>query len=119
MTNLAGFGPMGQKTRNLVEPALRKSAQGEACSLRLPCCNHDPATTVLAHLRFFGWAGMGQKPPDYLAVFACSACHDAIDRRSDADVSQWEFEDLLRGLGETLRRQEAKGLIQFGKAYAP
>ena len=24
---------------------------------------------------------MGQKPPDTCAVLACSACHDAIDRR--------------------------------------
>ena len=117
--NLANRPPLGQKAPNLISTTLRQSARGQPCSLRLACCNHDPATTVLAHLRFFGWAGMGHKPPDYLAVFACSNCHDAIDRRSDADVSQWGFEDLLRGLGETLQRQEAKGLIQFGKADAP
>lgn len=118
MGNLAGLPPLGQKAPNLVSAALRQSAKGQPCSLRLPCCNHDPATTVLAHLRFFGWAGMGHKPPDYLAVFACSACHDAIDRRSDTDVAQWEFEDLLRALGETLNRHYAAGRLKVG-ADAP
>ena len=90
---------------------LRKAAQGQGCTLRLPCCNHDPETTVLAHIRMFGWAGMAQKPPDYLAVFACSACHDAIDRRSS---EEWGFDDILRALGETLMRQEQMGNLQIG-----
>lgn len=43
---------------------------------------------------------MGQKPPDVCGVWACSACHDAIDGRagkvlvSDADV----LDALLRTL---------------------
>ena len=56
----------------------RLAARGEDCQLRLSCCNHDPETTVLAHIRMFGWAGTAQKPPDYLGIFACSACHDAF-----------------------------------------
>ena len=117
MGNLARMAPLGQKARNLVSTSLRQSARGQPCSLRLPCCNHDPATTVLAHLRFFSMAGMGHKPPDWFAVYACSACHDAIDRRSDADVSQWEFEDLLRALGETLKAHFAAGrLVEGGDA---
>lgn len=108
MGNLANRPPLGQKNPPTVSTALRESARGETCTLRLGCCNSNPATVVLAHLRFFGWAGISQKPDDMLAVFACSACHDAIDRRS---VYPWEFEDLLRGLGETLMRQKAKGLV--------
>lgn len=83
-----------------VSPAWRNSAKGKPCTLRLDCCNRDPATTVLAHLRCFGWAGMAQKPHDFLAVYACSACHDAIDRRYTA--APWGYDDLLRALGETL-----------------
>jgi hypothetical protein len=60
----------------------------------------------------FGWAGMAQKPPDYLAVFACSSCHDAIDRRSS---EEWGFDDILRALGETLKRQEQLGNLRIGE----
>jgi hypothetical protein len=112
--NLAKLPPLGQKAPNLISSTLRQSARGQPCSLRLPCCNHDRETTVLAHLRFFSMAGMGHKPPDWFAVYACSACHDAIDRRSDADVSQWEFEDLLRALGETLKAHFAAGRLTEG-----
>ena len=85
---------------------MRQAARGERCTLRLGCCNHNPETTVLAHIRMFGWAGMAEKPKDYLAVFACSACHDALDRRRS---EEWGFDDILRALGETLMRQEEIG----------
>lgn len=112
MSNLAGLPPLGQKQPPLVSPVLRQSARGETCTLRLPgCCNGDPSTTVLAHVRAFGWAGMAQKPPDFLAVFACSACHDALDlRKSDAP---WGWDDILRALGETLMRHHAAGRMTF------
>jgi len=106
--NLAQKPPLGLKEPPLVSDAIRKSAQGETCTLCLGCCNHDPATTIFAHLRFFGWAGIAQKPDDLLGVYACSACHDALDRRSGAE---WGFEDVLRALGKTLLRLKAKGLI--------
>lgn len=104
-----------QRQPRLVSAKLRASAKGEHCTLQLPCCNHNADTTVLAHLRFFGWAGVAEKPDDYLAVFACSACHDAIDRRSNAAVAQWEFEDLLRALGATLKAHFAAGRLVEGK----
>lgn len=91
--------PVRQKRPQFVSPSLRASAKGQPCTLRLGCCNGDWDTTVLAHLRYFGWAGVAQKPHDWLAVLACSSCHDAIDRR---DWSQHGYEDLLRALGETL-----------------
>lgn len=86
----------------------RESAQGQDCTLRLPCCNHNPETTVLAHLRMFGWAGMAQKPPDFLGVYACSACHDALDRRTSED---WGWDDVLRALGETQISMRNQGVL--------
>ena len=97
------------KHRNAVSQAVRDSAEGETCTLRLGCCNHDPATVGLCHIRAFGWAGMAQKPPDFLAVYACSACHDHLDRR--ASEAQWGWDDVLRALGETQMRLSTKGLL--------
>ncbi len=68
---------------------LRKLAAGKPCQVRLEgICNHDPATTVLAHYRLIGIAGMGMKAPDEIGAWACSACHDAIDRRSHMDLDR-------------------------------
>lgn len=110
-------GPLGLKgttreprSKGSTHP-LRKAAKGQPCTLRLPCCNHNDETTVLAHLRFFGWAGIAQKPDDMLAVFACSACHDALDRRDASTSGLWGFEDILRALGETIVRQKSLGNI--------
>ena len=105
--NLTGQ-PIYQKGQRPAKvPAMRNAARDERCTLRLPCCNGDTATTVLAHLRMFGWAGMAQKPADYKAVFACHACHDALDRR--AEDAPWGYDDILRAWGETLDRQHACG----------
>ena len=63
--------------------ALREFAKGKECMVRLVgICNWNPETTVLAHIRRANVAGGGQKPPDLCGVWACSACHDEIDRRT-------------------------------------
>lgn len=116
--NLTGQPVYSKATRAMPSKPMRRAAREQSCTLRLPCCNADPATTVLAHIRRFGWAGTAQKPPDFLAVFACSACHDALDGRADAGL--WGFEDLLRALGETLIRQhEAGNLTMKGATDDP
>jgi hypothetical protein len=62
---------------------LTKLARERDCQVRLPgICNHNPETTVLAHYRLAGTCGMGIKPHDLLGAWACSSCHDEIDRRS-------------------------------------
>lgn len=120
--DMAGKGPLGlkgAKPRRSVRSAaapLRRAARGQTCTLRLPCCVGGTETVILAHLRFFGWAGIAQKPSDLLAVFACHACHDALDRRNATTAGLWGFEDVLRALGETLLRQEAHGQITVGRA---
>ena len=108
--NLSGL-TVRQKQPRLVSPALREAARGQPCTLRLPCCNHDPETTVLAHLRMFGAAGIGEKPDDWCGVFACSACHDAADRRDWATAGLVGYEDILRALIETLRVQFHAGRL--------
>ena len=82
----------------------RKLARGQDCMIRLPdCCNFDPATTVLAHIRMAGITGMSQKAPDLIGAWACSNCHDAVDRRRYTDkdldfVRLVHFEGMARTL---------------------
>lgn len=57
---------------------IRKSAVGRECQVRLPgICNHNPETTVLAHLN---GGGMGKKKVDVLGAYSCAACHSVVDR---------------------------------------
>lgn len=92
--------------------ALRESARGEACTVQIAgVCNWLWETTVLAHLPDES-NGMGKKADDISACYACSACHDAIDRR----VRSWELETdrewyLRRAMVRTWRRWVELGLI--------
>lgn len=88
---------------------LRESARGMDCALRIPgACNHNPETTVLAHLPC-GHKGVGMKSPDNMAVFACSSCHDALDGRRQDVVIDWR--DVLRALAETQLHWIEKGMM--------
>lgn len=105
--NLTGRAPVQKNARPVKSTVLRNAARDESCTLRLPGCNGDTATTVLAHIRRFGWGGMSGKPADYKACLACSACHDLLDSRDpSAPVG---YDDILRAMGETLDRQFASG----------
>lgn len=65
---------------------LRKYAAGKPCMIRIESiCNGNPETTVLAHLRMAGITGVGLKAPDLFGAWACSACHDAVDKRGKLD----------------------------------
>lgn len=62
---------------------LRKFAEGKPCMVRIPkVCRQDPQTVNLSHIRRGHVAGASQKPADLCAVWACSRCHDVIDRRN-------------------------------------
>jgi len=83
---------------------LRKEAKGRACTVRLEgICNHNSETVVLAHIRMPGLSGMGIKADDLLGAWACSACHDAIDRRSNTDLDR-DYVRLshLEGMARTI-----------------
>ena len=92
---------------------LRKAAQGQECMVRLPgICNHNPETTVLAHVRLAGVSGMGIKADDLLGAWCCSACHDAIDRRSNMDLDR-DYVRLahLEGMVRTIAQLRKEGLV--------
>ena len=95
-------------------PKLRDSARGEECTLTIhPYCNGDPETVVLCHLP--SGSGMGQKSPDWFAVYACSSCHDIIDRRSHAnkiDSTEVRYRCNV-ALYRTWERMIDKGLIKI------
>jgi hypothetical protein len=83
---------------------LRKQAKGRDCTVRLQgICNHNPETTVLAHIRMAGLSGMGIKADDLLGAWACSSCHDAIDRRSHTNLDR-DYVRLahLEGMARTI-----------------
>ena len=91
---------------------LTKSAKGQDCQIRIQgICNFNPETVVLAHLN---GGGMGIKHNDIHGAFACSACHDAIDRRTHKDVDQ-EFLELahLQGMVRSQMIMLEMGLIKI------
>lgn len=76
-------------------------------------CNHDPNTVVLAHIRMMGISGMGLKADDLIGAWACSSCHDAIDRRSHTDLDR-DFVKLahLEGVMRTISILRREGKIK-------
>lgn len=98
--------------------AIRKSAKGEQCLVRLPdVCNRNTETTVLGHYRLSGFCGTGIKPPDYMAAYICSACHDVCDGRRSV---HWLSRDMIRvafleGCLRTQFKLFEKGLLKEGK----
>ena len=93
---------------------LRKLARGRECQIRLEgICNFDNSTTVLAHYRLIGISGMGMKSPDLIAAHACSACHDACDRRTHTDL-EFDFVRLAHAEGcfRTIAKLIEEGVIK-------
>jgi len=91
---------------------IKDSARGEDCSLRLiGTCNNNSETTILAHIGRD--RGTAIKCNDTFAIYACSACHDAIDGRASYDslANPNIQEDLLRALEETQSKLIDKGLL--------
>lgn len=92
---------------------LRNHAQTQDCMLRLPnICNRDPSTTVLCHIKR-GWYG-SLKPPDIVAVWGCSSCHDVVDRRAGNPWSEEELDSMiLRALCEQLAYYAKEGIVKW------
>lgn len=93
---------------------ITQSARGEQCQIRLPdICNHDPATTVLAHANgSAAGKGIGMKSLDVLSAYACSACHDEVDRRTRKLEKDYVMLCFWQGHARTLRILVEKGLVK-------
>lgn len=92
---------------------LRKKARGRGCMVRIPgVCNHNSETVVLAHVRLTGVSGMSMKAPDIIGAWACSSCHDAVDRRNHTDLER-DYVRLmhLEGMARTLAQLNREGLL--------
>jgi len=84
---------VSQKRPRIELPKLRAAARGADCRLQLPgVCNHDPATTVLAHRDRLG---MGYKNHDFAALNMCHSCHDVFDRRTPSEFGDDELLNLF------------------------
>lgn len=93
----------------IVSEKLRQSAKGQDCQVRLPgICNFNPETTVLAHLN---GGGMAIKKDDIQASFACSRCHDEIDRRTRMLNKDFVELEHRRGVERTQEIWLEMGLI--------
>ena len=107
-------GAAAQLVEEVLVSRIRQAARGQPCQIRLPgICNRNPETVVLAHYRMGGTCGTGLKPPDWQAAFACSACHDEADRRT-----QYMDENEVRlahaeGVMRTIDKLIQKGLIEI------
>ena len=90
---------------------ITKSAQGEICLVRIPTiCNHDPETTIFAHLN---GGGMGKKRDDIFGSYCCSACHDVLDGRVQSVYANETLERMhLDGMVRTQEELIKKGLIK-------
>lgn len=95
---------------------LRDSAKGQPCQLQSPFCNHDSATTVLAHLPSRA-KGLGTKGDDWHGTFACSDCHLALDLHKLEPALEWLLS--MDGLRRTQRIWFELGLMKFPEALKP
>lgn len=106
---------------SIVSNALRKSAghPDAHCMVGTPYCGDSTeaktAGCVLAHWRFDGNAGGGQKPDDLCAGFACGPCHTAMDSNGtthgiERGSSDWLFY-AFRSNRRTLRWWYDKGFL--------
>lgn len=91
---------------------MRDAARGERCTLQIVgTCNGRTDTTVLAHLPD-ETHGMAMKADDLSACFACSDCHDAVDRRVRTDELEHRRDWYLRrAMVRTWRRLVELGVV--------
>lgn len=100
---------MYPKPTPIISKKIRQSAKDESCTLRLVgICNGNRETTVFAHINS-ARKGIGNKSLDLHGVYACNACHSALD------AGKVDALDQLRALIETQIRLVQKGLIGVEK----
>lgn len=97
----------------IVSRKIRNSARMEECTLRIPgVCNFNPETVVFCHLPSIA-KGIGKKGNDIKGVYACSNCHDVLDRRHWHDPFEEErWEQCDRAWEETLLKLIGKNIVR-------
>lgn len=108
---------MNKKPR-IKSKALRESARGEDCLLRIPgVCSWQPDETILAHNPYtMGNNGIGIKTDDLFSIYACSKCHDCIDRLEYVEIDPDQLELMARrAMQATQLKFIEKGLISVAK----
>jgi hypothetical protein len=108
--------PALQKVPGKVQQAIRDSARGEECTVRLSgVCNSDPRTVVWSHYPgHAGDRGMATKSLDLCGCYACSACHDVVDLRMHGPAWMTRDDVMLawhEGHIRSLVRLAQKGLL--------
>lgn len=109
---------------SFISPTLRKSAGHHAayCTVQIAgvCPDSTEAKTagcVLAHWRFAGNAGGGQKPDDFCGGLACGPCHTVMDSNGTTHGIVRGSEDWLfyafRSTVRTLRFWHDNGFLTF------
>ena len=106
--------PVLEKVPGRVRPAIRDSARGEDCLVRLPGCPGDPAMTIWSHNRHQR-AGKGGalKAIDLNGAYCCTYCDAIYDgqRPLPAGASRQEVElAWFMAHAESLVRLKQKGL---------
>ncbi len=93
---------------------LRKAAKDRGCTVPIPgVCKFNTQTVVLAHTRLSGISGMGTKAPDLLGAWACSACHDEVDGRTNKSGLSRDELRLAHydGMARTIAQLVKEGLV--------
>ena len=96
----------------MIYKSIRESAKGEQCTLNIAgVCNYDTQTVVLCHFPSEEH-GIGHKSPDWCAGYGCFACHNAIDGRTKAGLTDEERQYYMRrSMVRTWARLIEKGII--------
>lgn len=100
------------KSKPRPQTPITRSARGQECLLRFPCCNHDTTTTVLCHEN---GAGAGMKSEDAAGAYGCYACHMCLDghtKRPDGFTREMMLDRFRAANEETRRILRRKGLIK-------
>lgn len=92
---------------------IRKSAEGENCTVRLDGCRNDTTTTVLAHLNSVRHGhGTAHKNSDLHGAYCCFHCHQILDNAVKTNLDR-DFVKLAHyeAILETQLKLIKKGLI--------
>lgn len=104
-----------QKVEHRKQQAIRDSARGEDCTVRIEGCPCDPAMTIWSHAPLGdAGKGMGLKSLDLCGAYCCTYCDAVVDGQRPAPPG-WTREQVLlawcTGHLRSLVKVRQKGLV--------